>query len=267
MPETACFQASLKIYNDNASWLTRQFSLEYLALFDWILPALRRHGLPIPLGGTSNHFRREALLAAGAWDPFNVTEDADLGIRLARLGQGVDVLASETYEEAPPTWNGWKPQRTRWLKGWMQTFAVHNRQPNQLRRDLGWRAFIGFQILFGGILLSALVHPLFYLSLAYQVWTGAGVDLLGAGAGSTVWWIGLINLGAGYAASGALAIAAALRYGKPRLILSIPLLPIYWLLISWAAYRALWQMVRQPFYWEKTNHAARTGPSEPEVTS
>ncbi len=118
----ACVQARLNIYNPGESALTRQFTLEYAALFDAMLPALDRLGLPLPLGGTSNHFRRDHLVAVGAWDPFNVTEDADLGFRLARLGQRVEMLNSTTWEEAPATCSAWLGQRTRWLKGWMKTF-------------------------------------------------------------------------------------------------------------------------------------------------
>ena len=119
-----CLQAQLNIYNSRASWLTRQFTVEYTALFDGILPTLKRLELPVPLGGTSNHFPRSVLDAVGGWDPYNVTEDADLGIRLARAGWHVGVLPSTTWEEAPPTWSVWRGQRTRWLKGWMQAYNL-----------------------------------------------------------------------------------------------------------------------------------------------
>ena len=127
-----CLQAQLNIYNSNASWLTRQFTIEYTALFDCILPTLERLELPVPLGGTSNHFPRAVLDAVGGWDPFNVTEDADLGIRLARSGWHVGVLSSSTWEEAPSTFRVWLGQRTRWLKGWMQTYLVHMREPRRI---------------------------------------------------------------------------------------------------------------------------------------
>jgi len=130
-----CLQAQLNIYNSNTSWLTRQFTIEYTALFDCILPTLGRLKLPVPLGGTSNHFPRTVLNAVGGWDPFNVTEDADLGIRLARSGWQVGVLPSATWEEAPSTFRVWLGQRTRWLKGWIQTYLVqHARAPSLLAR-------------------------------------------------------------------------------------------------------------------------------------
>jgi glycosyltransferase XagB len=135
------------------------FTIEYSALFDAILPALARLGLPVPLGGTSNHFRRETLIASGGWDPFNVTEDADLGFRMARRGWRTTVLASTTWEEAPATFRQWIRQRTRWLKGWMQTYLVHTRQPWRLNAELGLRGALGFHGLMGALILSALVHP------------------------------------------------------------------------------------------------------------
>ena len=122
-----CLQGRLNIYNPDASWFTRQFAIEYTALFDCILPLLQRLRLPVPLGGTSNHFPRAVLDAVGGWDPFNVTEDADLGIRLARCGYEVGVLASTTWEEAPATASVWSGQRRRWLKGWMRlSNSKHN---------------------------------------------------------------------------------------------------------------------------------------------
>jgi cellulose synthase/poly-beta-1,6-N-acetylglucosamine synthase-like glycosyltransferase len=146
----------------------RQFTVEYTALFDCILPTLERLDLPVPLGGTSNHFPRAVLDAVGGWDPFNVTEDADLGIRLARAGWHVGVLPSTTWEEAPPTFRVWLGQRTRWLKGWMQTYLVHMRAPRRLWRELGAKRFLGLQVLMGGLILSALVHPWFYVLVALE---------------------------------------------------------------------------------------------------
>ena len=139
-PRLACVQARLAIYNADESFLSRQFALEYSALFSGLLPALGFLRLPLTLGGTSNHFRRDLLLKIGGWDPFNVTEDADLGIRLARFGYEVSVINSVTMEEAPASWRSWRGQRTRWIKGWIQTYLVHMRRPLRLWRDLGpWK--------------------------------------------------------------------------------------------------------------------------------
>jgi glycosyltransferase XagB len=160
-PRLACVQAQLAIYNDHESFLTRQFALKYSALFSGLLPALGFLRLPVTLGGTSNHFRRDLLLKIGGWDPFNVTEDADLGIRLARFGYEVSVIDSVTMEEAPASWRNWRGQRTRWIKGWIQTYLVHMRRPLRLWRDLGAWRFAGFQLTIGATILSLLVHPWF----------------------------------------------------------------------------------------------------------
>lgn len=255
---TACVQARLNVDNWDENWLTRQFAIEYTALFDAILPALGRLGLPLPLGGTSNHFCAEALRASGGWDPFNVTEDADLGIRLARQRRRVGLSASTTWEEAPSTLASWLGQRTRWLKGWMQTYVVHMRRPARLWRELGARRFIGFQVLMGGLILSALVHPWFYVLLAVDFVGGGGAlwpppD----GVPRILWWSGLVNLVAGYAVAIALGAVAAARRGRRRLLLSALAMPAYWLLISFAAYAALGELARRPHHWRKTAHRAR----------
>jgi cellulose synthase/poly-beta-1,6-N-acetylglucosamine synthase-like glycosyltransferase len=255
-PDLGCVQAQLNIYNARASWFTRQFTVEYSALFDGILPALARFRLPVPLGGTSNHFPREVLLAAGGWDPFNVTEDADLGFRLARQGWRTTVLASTTWEEAPIRFGQWFRQRTRWLKGWMQTYLVHTRQLWKLSAELGVRGALGFHAIMGGIVLSALVHPLFYLLLAYHAASGELFAPADSFAGAALWTIAWVNLVAGYLMSIFVGALSAFRRGQPRLALSALLMPLCWLLVSAAAYRALWQLARDPYFWEKTEHGA-----------
>jgi cellulose synthase/poly-beta-1,6-N-acetylglucosamine synthase-like glycosyltransferase len=252
-----CLQARLNIYNTEASWLTRQFTIEYTALFDCILPTLERLGLPVPLGGTSNHFPRAVLDQVGGWDPFNVTEDADLGIRLARNGWSVGVLASTTWEEAPVTARVWIGQRTRWLKGWMQTYIVHMRQPRRLLRELGLRRFAGFQVLMGGLILSALVHPWFYVFLAADALQGHLLLVPQSALGEALLAVGLVNLLAGYVSAIALGVLAAERRGRQGLGRHAMLMPLYWLGISWGAYRALAELIRAPYYWEKTEHRVR----------
>ena len=165
-PNLACLQARLNYFNARENWLTRQFAIEYAALFDGYLPTFEQLGLPIPLGGTSNHFRMPALKWLGAWDAYNVTEDADLGLRLYRRGYVCQMLDSTTLEEAPCQFSAWLCQRTRWLKGYMQTWLVHMRQPIRLWRELGLLGFLGFQVIIGGAFISALIHPLFYLLVA-----------------------------------------------------------------------------------------------------
>jgi cellulose synthase/poly-beta-1,6-N-acetylglucosamine synthase-like glycosyltransferase len=251
-----CLQARLNIYNSRASWLTRQFTIEYTALFDCILPTLERFELPVPLGGTSNHFRRDVLDAVGGWDPYNVTEDADLGIRLARAGWHVGILGSTTWEEAPPTFRIWLGQRRRWLKGWMQTYLVHMREPRRLWRELGAKRFLGLQVLMGGLILSSLVHPWFYGLLALDLCEGRVLGVSHSLAGETLLWLGAFNLVAGYVSAIALGGVAAARRGRIGLALHAALMPVYWLAISYAAYLALLQLVTAPYYWEKTEHTA-----------
>jgi glycosyltransferase involved in cell wall biosynthesis len=255
-PELGCVQAQLNVYNPLDSWFTRQFTVEYSALFDALLPALAHLGLPVPLGGTSNHFRRETLVAAGGWDPYTVTEDADLGFRLARRGWLTAVLASTTWEEAPVSFGRWFRQRTRWLKGWMQTYLVHTRRPWQLGRDLGVRGALGFHVLMGGLVLMALLHPLSYALLAYQVASGQLLGPVPSPAGTALWALAWLNLAAGYLSAILVGAVSAWRRGHPGLVRSALMMPLCWLLVSAAAYRALCQLATDPYLWEKTEHGS-----------
>ena len=254
-----CLQGRLNIHNVRECWLTRQFALEYSVLFDITLPGLERLGLPIPLGGTSNHFPRAVLDRWIGWDPFNVTEDADLGIRLARTGGRIGILNSTTWEEAPAAFGVWLRQRTRWLKGWMQTYLVHTRQPARLLRELGPARFIGFHLYSGGLVLSALVFPIFCAMVVVEFWEGEWLrrpQTLTAGA---LWSLAIFNLVVAFSTSVIAAIIAAWRRKRAWLALGAPLMPIYWFLISIAAYRAVWQLATAPHHlWEKTVHRART---------
>jgi glycosyltransferase XagB len=249
----ACVQAQLNLYNPNAGWFARQFTIEYSALFDAILPMLAAYRLPIPLGGTSNHFPRAVLDHLGGWDPYNVTEDADLGIRLARLGWHTSVIPSTTWEEAPTSWYIWYPQRTRWLKGWMQTYLVHTRAPVRLSRDLGWRQSLGLHTYVAGLILSSLAHPLMYVVLIVQGWQNGGFTQPTDHIHAIIWWGAWASLLLGYFSSIIIAIVAV-RRRHPGLVRSTIWMPVYWLLISACAYRAVWQLIRNPFLWEKTPH-------------
>jgi len=254
--DLACVQARLMIHNPRDGWLARQFAIEYLALFDALLPTFERLGLALPLGGTSNHFPVEVLRRVGGWDPHNMTEDADLGVRLARYGYRSRMLASTTYEEAPARFGEWLKQRTRWLKGWFQTYIVHTRRPIRLLRDLGLWGFIGFHAIIGGLILSALVHPVFYGLIVWAHFNGGWLAWPETTAGFALWSVALINIVVGYLAAITLGFAAAARRGRWRLALRALLIPPYWLLISLAAYRALFQLFTAPFMWEKTAHGA-----------
>lgn len=252
--DLACLQAGLAFYNPGVNWLTRQFAAEYAALFKVMLPALAERELPILLGGTSNHFRRRCLEAAGAWDAFNVTEDADLGLRLARLGYGCGVLASDTLEEANMELGNWLKQRRRWLKGFLQTWLVHMRAPFQLSRDLGAGGFWIAQCLTLGVFGSALLHPLL---LAFGIWSllpGNMARLPNALPAHLAAGAALAILIGGYAAAMTLAAKGLSRQGLKRRWPVIATLPIYWLLMSVAAWQALWDFIVRPFHWHKTRH-------------
>jgi glycosyltransferase XagB len=228
--------------------LTRLFTAEYAGLFDVLLPSLATLRLPLPLGGSSNHFRAHILRKVRAWDPYNVTEDADLGMRLARAGYRTTVINSITYEEAPARVHAWLRQRTRWFKGWIQTWLVHMRTPHKTFRQLGPAGFTVFQLLVGGSVLAALVHPIFLVALV--------VDLATAAPGTTVVHYApyLVVLCIGYVASLQLAIMGLARRKLMRCAWALLLIPLYWLLLSLAAWRALEQFLRDPYRWEKTEH-------------
>ncbi|MEI9803677.1 MAG: glycosyltransferase [Pseudolabrys sp.] len=250
----ACLQARLSIDNTSDSWLARLFTAEYAGQFDVFLPGLAKWRLPLPLGGSSNHFRTATLRAVGGWDPYNVTEDADLGMRLARFGYRSAMIGSTTYEEAPARFTPWLRQRSRWFKGWIQTWLVHMRQPRRLWRELGLPGFITFQLIVGGNALAALVHPLFMGGLIYStmhgapLWRGdsAAVAVPAAFYGTTV----VI----GYLASAFLGWLGLMRRDLASTAWVLALTPVHWLLLSLAAWRAVCQLAVAPYTWEKTEH-------------
>ncbi|MDE2500217.1 MAG: glycosyltransferase [Alphaproteobacteria bacterium] len=249
--DTACLQARLSICNANDGWIARMFALDYAVWFNALLPGLDRLEVPMPLGGTSNHFRMSALRAAGAWDPFNVTEDADLGIRLAQLGYRVSMLDSTTVEEAPTHLKTWFKQRSRWLKGYMQTWLVHARHPALSAKRIGARGVVVFQMFIGGAIWSALVNPLLWLIFI------TNCALLPSNDDPEVVQMFACISGFGLLAANALLASVAMADPRRGRALLLPYgigLVLFWMLISAAAYRALWQLIFKPFYWEKTPH-------------
>ncbi|MBL8905582.1 MAG: glycosyltransferase [Rhizobiales bacterium] len=258
--ELACLQARLDFFNASDNWLTRQFAIEYAVLFRRLLPVLASLSLPLPLGGTSNHFRASILRKVGAWDPHNVTEDADLGLRLARMGYRTGVIDSETSEEANGALGNWMQQRARWLKGWMQTWLVHMREPGRLFHELGWAGYLATQAWLAGLIFSSLVHPFF---LAYTLWLIARGEFFPAKAdliGTAIVGLNLAVLLAGYAAYALVAWEALARRRDRHLRPWLIFTPVYWLLISAAAWMALWQLMRNPFGWNKTRHGLARRP-------
>jgi cellulose synthase/poly-beta-1,6-N-acetylglucosamine synthase-like glycosyltransferase len=186
------------------------------------------------------------LRQVGGWDPYNLTEDADLGMRLCRLGYRTDVLPSATYEEAPARFRAWLKQRTRWYEGWMQTWLVHMRRPRRLWRDLNPTGTFAFQLLLAGNVLSALVHPIFMAALAYLLLIKPPLQAVG--------YLGAATLLAGYASTILVEARGLGRRGLLRHGWALIFTPVYWFLLSWAAWRALYKLLRDPQAWEKTEH-------------
>ncbi|MBB3315080.1 cellulose synthase/poly-beta-1,6-N-acetylglucosamine synthase-like glycosyltransferase [Rhizobium sp. BK181] len=253
-PDVVCLQAPLVISNGSASWISAAFALEYAALFRMLLPMLARRRMPVPLGGTSNHMRVADLRACGGWDPHNVTEDADLGMRLYRLGYRCGVIDCPTYEDAPATFRVWLNQRTRWFKGWLQTWLVMMREPARLLREMGMGGFLMFQLLIGGMLLSSLTHPWLIMLLV----TTAGYLALGfpptdTGEGA-LFLLDLANMAASYGLFLLLGSVVMLREEKRSVGWRWLYVPLYWMMISVASWRALFELPRKPFFWDKTPH-------------
>lgn len=247
-----CVQAALNYFNSDQNLLTRMFTLEYSYWFDYMLPGIEALGMPIPLGGTSNHFRTEMLRLLGGWDPFNVTEDADLGIRASAHRMWVSTINSTTFEEANSHTGNWIRQRSRWIKGYMQTYLVHMRNPLRLFRTIGFMPFMGVQLLIGGTFMTFLINPILWLLFIFWIlfrplWMESVFPL----------WIltlSTLNLIVGNAMGIYLNMLAVFRRRLFHLTFYSLVNPFYWVLHSIAAYKALSQLFTKPFYWEKTAH-------------
>ncbi|MGB0102297.1 MAG: glycosyltransferase [Nocardioides sp.] len=251
-----CVQAKLNHFNQDQNLLTAWFANEYSMHFELILPAMGAAESPIPLGGTSNHFITETLRELGAWDPFNVTEDADLGIRLHRQGYRTAMIDSTTLEEANSQLGNWIRQRSRWNKGYIQTWLVHMRHPLSLLKSTGVRGFMSFNLTMGTAFVL-LLNPIFWGLTTLYVFTQAGfIQQL---------FPGIVF----YAASGLLfignfifiylSVAGSLQRGEFSLTRTALLSPLYWGLMSWAAWKGFIQLFTNPFYWEKTTHGLDDG--------
>ncbi|KDB02086.1 glycosyl transferase [Defluviimonas sp. 20V17] len=248
--EVACLQGQLDYFNPRTNWLARCFTIEYATWFRVVLPGIERLGLAIPLGGTTLFFRRAALEALDGWDAHNVTEDADLGMRLARHGYRAEMIETVTGEEANCRLLPWIRQRSRWLKGFMMTWAVHNRAPRETLRQLGWKKFLGLQVLLLATLSQVVLAP-----VSWSFWLlalGLAHPLAGLPA-----WAGqsLIVLFLSSEAVNLVVGVYACRGRRHRFLIPwVPTLTLYFPLATLAAYKALWELVTRPFYWDKTAH-------------
>ncbi|MGF1551368.1 MAG: glycosyltransferase [Paracoccaceae bacterium] len=251
-PDYGCVQCRLRFHNARESWISRCFQLEYAIWFDVLLRGWERLGLPIPLGGTSVYFRRDALEAVGGWDAHNVTEDADLGMRLYCRGWRTRLLDEATDEEANCRWWPWVRQRSRWLKGDLLTWLCHARDPRALWRDLGPRGFLAFNVLFLGAAASYLAMPLFWGSLAASL--AAGESVWGRWLPGWALWPVYASLAVGQGVMLAAAARAAARARALDLLAWAPALPLYWTLGAMAAWKAVAELFVAPYYWDKTRH-------------
>jgi glycosyltransferase XagB len=241
----AVVQAPLVTWNHTESWIARQFALDYAVWFRVVLPALSHITGVLPLGGTSNHFRTDALRASGGWDPYNVTEDADLGIRLGRLGYQAGLISPPTYEEAPPRLGAWIKQRGRWIQGHIQTLSVHARQPITLAKALKWQGLFGFLVGLGlGPLSATFVLPM-TLCLVLGLFSGSSGQFN---------FPALATIGLGLLGHLLTSGVGAYRDGRLALLTACFTLPLYHCLQSVSACRAIWRVVFTPSIWDKTDH-------------
>lgn len=246
-PDVVCVQAKLNYYNREENLLTRMFSIEYSSWFNFMLPGLELLRIPIPLGGTSNHFSVAKLRELHAWDPYNVTEDADLGIRLAQHGYRTAIVDSLTLEEAPVSLGGWMKQRSRWLKGYMQTYIVHMREPAELYRTIGMHGLLGFLFFVGAPTMVFLSAPI-VMMLSFVAFSPL------IALPDWFLWFALSNVCLGVLTHIMVALMV-LRYERWHdMLLYAFLFPFYWILHIAASFRALHQLITRPHFWDKTEH-------------
>ena len=251
-----CLQSKLNFYNPRQNLLTRWFTAEYSAWFDLSLPGLSAIGAVMPLGGTSNHFVTSVLAEMMGWDAYNVTEDCDIGVRIHRMGYRTRMLDATTWEEACSSFPYWIKQRTRWLKGYIQTYLVHMRHPFLLLRELGLYNFMNFQLLIAGIIISFLINPIFW-TLAL-LWFFLRLEVLVTLFPGVIFAMGAVCLFAGNFVFAYTSAIGCYKRGYYDLVKYAVLSPIYWSFMSYSGWRAFFQFFTNPFYWEKTKHGLNT---------
>lgn len=252
--DVGCLQAKLNYYNTSDNLLTRLFTAEYSLWFDMVLPGLQSINTAIPLGGTSNHFRIKDLVRLEGWDSFNVTEDCDLGLRIFKKGYRTAIIDSVTYEEANSDLKNWLRQRSRWIKGYLQTYLVHMRHPWDFLKEKGIHAFF-FQLNIGGKTAFVFINPILWLAtISYFILHGLVGDAIEKLYPSIIYYIASISLVFGNFLSVYYYMIGCAKRGQWRIIKYVFLVPIYWLLMSAAAILAAWQLIVKPHYWEKTKH-------------
>lgn len=254
-PEVVCLQGVLDYYNPRTNWLARVFTIEYASWFRGTLAGAAALDLVVPLGGTTLFFRRDKLEEVGAWDAWNVTEDADLGVRLTRRGYRTQMLDTVTHEEANCRLVPWVKQRSRWLKGFAMTWGVHMRDPVGLWRDLGTRRFLGLQVqLFASLsqyLLAPVLWSFWLLSLGLpHPMRGVLSGMLGGNAIAVLFTLFVVS----EALNIAIGLWAVRGQQHRHLMPWVPTLHLYFPLGCLAAWKAIYEVVVKPFYWDKTQH-------------
>ena len=252
--QTVCLQAKLNYFNPHQNLITKLFTAEYSLWFDVILPGLQSLDTNIPLGGTSNHFKMEALRGLKGWDPFNVTEDCDLGTRLFMEGFKTAIIDSTTYEEANSRYGNWIRQRSRWIKGYMQTYLVHMRNPYQLFRRQGFHAWL-FQLIVGGKIAFMFINPILWLVtisyFALNHWVGSTIEALYT---PVIYYLAVFSLVFGNFICFYFYMVGLAKRNHWGLVKYVFFIPVYWFMASTAAFMALYQLIVKPHYWEKTVH-------------
>ena len=263
-PDVAAVQGILDFYNCDRNWMSRCFTIEYSMWFRVLLAGHRMLDLPIPLGGTTVYFRRKAIEDLGGWDAHNVTEDADLGIRIARRGMKTEMIPTITWEEANCSFVPWIKQRSRWLKGYLISWAVHMRHPVKLYQELGFWRFWSVQTTFLGGVTAYLSIPFLWIT---------GITLLGFGltkiltAPAWIWALVFGSMILGNIATLICAVAALRNRGKRHLITWLPTMPIYWAIGMFATAKAFAETLTKPFYWDKTVHGTQSDQDTTKVTA
>lgn len=228
-----CIQSRLNFYNYSENIITECFSVEYSILFDFYLFGLDFLNLPILLGGTSNHFKVKELKKIGFWDSYNVTEDAELSIRIYSNNYKIKMLDSLTLEESPIEMIAFIKQRSRWIKGFLQTFFCYVCNYQYKKFNIYQVIFIIINLLF--FALSLFLGPIlivlsFFLDIAllkYNLY---------------IFFI--------YHAIAGLIVSKNNIFNFKYIIFSIP----YYFLHMFAFILAIYDLIKRPFHWRKTEH-------------
>lgn len=259
-----CVQAKLNFYNPFQNILTRVFTAEYSLWFDLVLTGLQSSHAVIPLGGTSNHFHTQELKDMHGWDSFNVTEDCDLGLRLVKHGYQTALINSTTLEEANSNIFNWFNQRGRWIKGYMQTYLVHVRNPKSFIKRAKLRQFIIFQLVIGGKVMSLFINPLMWaITIAYFAFRPFLGHFIESFFPPPILYMGVICLVFGNFLYLYYYMIGCAKREHYSLIKYAFLVPIYWLGMSLSGWNALYKIMTQPHYWAKTKHGLHLNKENP----